>query len=144
MSARIRPSPPFIGGTSSVISNNDIIIDGLDGSELLADAQDAGSATPLKVYQVILFDGRSYILMQGVVGAKVADEFLPEFKKMARSLSRHLQSSPCTWAAPSVVPSPPPAALTATRPHPQVGTRAVLHGVVEERACKRRPTIIAG
>lgn len=73
----------------SVGSNNEITVDGLDGYEILADAEDADSGTPLKVYQVILDDDRSYILMQGLVGANVADEYLPEFETMARSLSRN-------------------------------------------------------
>jgi hypothetical protein len=74
---------------SSVTSNNAITIDGLGGYEIVADGEDADSGTSLSVYQVILFDGGSYILMQGLVGANVADEYLPEFKSMARSLTRN-------------------------------------------------------
>ncbi len=73
---------------SSVTATNAITIDGLDGYELAADAEDADSGTPLVVYQVILFDEGSYFLMQGLVGAKVSAEYLPEFKAMARSLTR--------------------------------------------------------
>ena len=43
----------------------------------------------LRVYQVMLFESESYILLQGLVGEKLADEFLPEFKAMARSLVRN-------------------------------------------------------
>jgi hypothetical protein len=74
---------------SSVISNKEITIDGLDGYEILADGKDADSGNPLKVYQVVLYDDQSYFLMQGLVGADLADEYLPEFKTMARSLSRN-------------------------------------------------------
>ena len=74
---------------SSVTFNNEITIDGLDGYEIVADAEDADSRTPLTVYQVVLFDDRSYILMQGLVGADVSGEYLPEFKAMARSLTRN-------------------------------------------------------
>lgn len=73
---------------SSVTTTNAITIDGLDGYELVADAEDADSGTPLIVYQVILFDDDSYVLIQGLVGAKVSAEYLPEFKAMARSLTR--------------------------------------------------------
>ena len=73
---------------SSVTATNAITIDGLDGYELVADAEDADSGTPLVVYQVILFDDGSYLLIQGLVGAKVSAEYLPEFKAMAHSLTR--------------------------------------------------------
>ncbi len=68
-------------------------IDGLDGYELLANAEDSGSGTPLAVYQVILFDDNSYLLMQGIVGAKTKTKYLPEFKAMARSLKRKRKST---------------------------------------------------
>ena len=74
---------------SSVTETNAITIDGLDGYELVADAEDADSGTPLVVYQVILFDDRSYLLIQGLVGAKVSAEYLPEFKAMAHSLMQN-------------------------------------------------------
>jgi hypothetical protein len=38
------------------------------------------------VYQVMLFLDESYVLMVGFVGKDLADDFLPDFKKMARSL----------------------------------------------------------
>ncbi|MBN2448120.1 MAG: hypothetical protein JXO22_15430 [Phycisphaerae bacterium] len=72
----------------SVKSTDAIAIDDLDGYESIAEAQDAESGTPLVIYQVMLFDQGSYILMQGLVGAELRDEYLPEFKEMARSLRR--------------------------------------------------------
>jgi hypothetical protein len=73
----------------SVKSTSAITIDGRCGYESLAEAQDAESAAPLAVYQVILFDGDSYLLMMlGRVGAELRDEYLPEFKAMALSLKR--------------------------------------------------------
>jgi hypothetical protein len=71
-----------------VKSIDTITIDGLDGFESLAEAEEDLSGTPLIVYQVILFDEGSYILMQGHVGTKLRDDFLPEFKAIARSLRR--------------------------------------------------------
>ena len=73
---------------NSVTFNNEITIDGLDGYEIVAVAEDVDSGTPLTVYQVILFDDASYILMQGLVGSNIADEYLPEFKAMARSMTQ--------------------------------------------------------
>jgi hypothetical protein len=69
-------------------STHAINIDGLDGYESLAEAEDAESGAPLIVYQVILFDEGSYILMHGLVGTELRDEYLPEFKAMARSFQR--------------------------------------------------------
>jgi hypothetical protein len=36
----------------------------------------------------MLFEDDSYVLVQGLVGAELADGYLPEFKAMARSLKR--------------------------------------------------------
>lgn len=74
---------------SSVTSNSEIKINGLEGYEIVADAEDADSGTALKVYQVVLYAEGSYILMQGLVGVTVADQYLPEFKTMARSFTRN-------------------------------------------------------
>jgi hypothetical protein len=71
-----------------VKSTEAVTIDGLDGYEALALAEDAKGGGPMAVYQVMLFDGSGYILMQGIMGAAHVDEYLPEFKAMARSLSR--------------------------------------------------------
>ena len=71
-----------------VKSVDPITIDGLDGFESLAEAEEELSGTPLIVYQVMLFDEGSYILMQGHVGTKLRDDFLPEFKTITRSLRR--------------------------------------------------------
>jgi hypothetical protein len=72
----------------SVPTTTAIKIDGLDGYEMTADAKDLTSDTPLVVYQVMLFDDRSYILMQGLVGTKVRAEYLSAFQSMARSFKR--------------------------------------------------------
>ncbi len=74
----------------SVTSTQPITIDGLDGFESLADAEEDDSAAPLILYQVMLFDGASYIAIVGRVRADASDEYLPEFRAMARSLRRKL------------------------------------------------------
>ena len=71
-----------------VKSTDAITIDGLDGYESLAAAEDAKGGGPMAVYQVMLFDEGGYILMQGIMGAAHLEEYLPEFKAMARSLTR--------------------------------------------------------
>jgi hypothetical protein len=72
----------------TVTSIEPISIDSLTGFELLADARDEESKTPLILYQVILFDEAGYILIQGLVGAELQEGYLAEFKSVARSLRR--------------------------------------------------------
>lgn len=72
----------------TVKSTDAITIDNLEGYESLAEAEHVGSGTPLSIYQVILFDEGSYILVTGQVGSELRDMYLPEFKAMARSLQR--------------------------------------------------------
>lgn len=57
----------------------------LDGFVAIADAVDKGSATPLTVYQVILFSGDWYLRMLGVVGTADEKKYLPAFEKMVQS-----------------------------------------------------------
>jgi hypothetical protein len=40
------------------------------------------------IYQAILFDGRDYYLMQGLVSRERAPQHLPSFKEMAKSFRR--------------------------------------------------------
>jgi hypothetical protein len=72
----------------SVITTDAITIDGLDGYEIVAEAKDTTSGTPITVYQVMLFENKSYVLIQGIVGTTIRDEYLPEFKAMARSFNQ--------------------------------------------------------
>jgi hypothetical protein len=72
----------------SIQSTNPITIDGLDGYEVFAEGNDEKSDIPVLVYQAMLFDNDSYILMVGLVGSEVKDDYLSEFKSMARSFRR--------------------------------------------------------
>jgi hypothetical protein len=72
----------------AIKSTEPITVDGLEGYESLAEAEHDGSGAPLVVYQVMLFDDGAYILMTALVGSELRDEYLPEFKAMARSLKR--------------------------------------------------------
>jgi hypothetical protein len=73
---------------NSITTTAPITIDGFDAYEIVADAKDLTSDTPITVYQVMLFDEKSYVLIQGFVGTKVVNEYLPEFQAMARSFTK--------------------------------------------------------
>jgi hypothetical protein len=73
---------------AQMLTNEPITIDGLGGSEIEATARHTKSGTSLLVYQVILFDGETYILMQGRSGATTRSEYLPAFKTLAKSFRR--------------------------------------------------------
>jgi len=72
----------------TLTSTDPITIAGLSGYESLATGEEDKSGTPLFFYQVILFDGDNYVRMVGMVGTELRDEYLPEFKAMARSLRK--------------------------------------------------------
>ncbi|HEX7242376.1 MAG TPA: hypothetical protein VF263_18960 [Longimicrobiaceae bacterium] len=63
-------------------------VDGLDAYEIVADATDRKSGTPVKVYQVMALEGRKLYLLQGLVGAGRAAEYLPEFRRLTGSFRR--------------------------------------------------------
>ena len=72
----------------TIRSTSAITIDGLEGFETLATAFDERSRTPLLLYQVFLVDGRSYVLIQGLVGRELESTYVPVFRAAARSLVR--------------------------------------------------------
>lgn len=63
-------------------------IDGAAAYELVADAVDAEDGKPVKLYQMVLAEGRHYILIQGFAAPDRAAEVIPEFREVARSLRR--------------------------------------------------------
>lgn len=71
-----------------IVSTAPITVDDLPGFESEARARLPGSGEPMFVYQVILFDGDSYYLIQGLAGDRFREEYLPEFRESARSLER--------------------------------------------------------
>lgn len=60
---------------------------GLPAYEITADANDRGTGTPLRIYQLVALDDARYFLVQGLVGATQAERFLPEFRQLATSLT---------------------------------------------------------
>ena len=65
-----------------------VVIDGLSGFVTHATAVGQGAATPLTLYQVILFEPGGYYVVQGVSPAVTQAEHLPLFEAMATSLRR--------------------------------------------------------
>lgn len=70
------------------VSGQPISIDGITGFELFADARHADTSLPMRVYQVVLPEGSQYILIRGLVRADQAEEFIPQFQAVTRSLRR--------------------------------------------------------
>jgi hypothetical protein len=71
-----------------LLSGRPITVDGLAGWELVADAADVKSGIALRVYQLVLRDGKRYFMAQGLVEAARGDEFVEEFRKVAGSFGR--------------------------------------------------------
>jgi len=71
------------------LSGREITIGGLTAWELLADAKDKKSGTPVRLYQVIAPDGGGgYFIVQGLVGAGRADEMILEFRRVTESFRK--------------------------------------------------------
>jgi len=77
---------------NSLSSHEPVIIDGLNNYETAAAGKDAGSSTALALHQLMLFDAGRYFIMVGLLGAELRDEFLPEFKSLARSFKRQSET----------------------------------------------------
>lgn len=72
----------------AVETSNKVVVDGLEGYEIIAGAKDRDSGEPMTVYQTMLFDGDTYYLMQGIISRRAGDAHLPAFKEMAASFKR--------------------------------------------------------
>lgn len=68
--------------------SNKIVIDDLDGYEITAKAKDKKSGRSMVIYQAMLFEGRNYFLVQGLVSDKNRQPYLEIFKEMAKTLER--------------------------------------------------------
>lgn len=68
------------------MSGEPIEVQGAPGYEItaLGTAPDAG--IPVVLYQAIVLHEESYYVVQGFVGADLADVYVPEFKKITRSM----------------------------------------------------------
>lgn len=70
-----------------IFTNSPIGVDGMEGVEIHARAE-SDSGALVTIFQAILFDGRSYIRMVGIVRPQQYDQFFREFQDMAHSLKR--------------------------------------------------------
>lgn len=68
------------------IQGESVEVAGRPAYEITAKAKDLKSGESLSVYQLVIVEGATYYLMQGMVGKSKFDEYLPEFRAIARSL----------------------------------------------------------
>ena len=68
-------------------SEGPMTIDRLPGYEIVASAKDADSGASIVVYQAIVVKDDVYYLVQGLVGAASSEKYVPEFRRVANSLS---------------------------------------------------------
>lgn len=74
-----------------VESTQEIRIDGLDGLETIAEGV-SDTDVPTVLYQVVLFDGASYWIAQGLVRGSARETFLPLFRQAAKGFRREWTS----------------------------------------------------
>ena len=74
-----------------IVSRKKTIVDGLPAYELIADAADRRSGTPMRLYQVIATDPGGYYIMQGLAGSDRANAFLAQFRGMTQSFRRTMK-----------------------------------------------------
>jgi hypothetical protein len=68
------------------IQGESVKVAGRSAYEITAKARDFKSGQALSVYQLVFVEGETYYLVQGMVGESQFDEYLPEFRAIARSL----------------------------------------------------------
>jgi len=72
----------------SITATNQVTIDNLEGLECLAEGFDTDLNKPVSLYQVMLFDGNRYYLMQGFSPPAERDTHIRSFRIMALSFTR--------------------------------------------------------
>jgi hypothetical protein len=63
-------------------------LDGLEAYELEANATDAQTGRPIRIYQTIAPDPGGYYIIQGIVSLTRATAVVPEFKAVTRTFRR--------------------------------------------------------
>lgn len=63
-----------------------LTVDGVPAFELLATAADRRTGTPLRIYQLMISDGKGYFLAQGMVGVAKGDTYIAQFREISESL----------------------------------------------------------
>ena len=70
-------------------SEQEITLNNLNGYEIIAVGKDIKSGEEITLYQVILLDSDAYYyVMQGQVNASLDEQYLSQFKELARSFNR--------------------------------------------------------
>ena len=72
----------------SDVYGREVTVNGLAAYELAAVGVDLKSGISMRIYQMVIADGARYFLVQGFVGESRANEFLPQFREVAESLTR--------------------------------------------------------
>lgn len=75
-------------------SDSAVVVDGLEGRELIAEAADAKTGRPVGVYQLLLADGTTYYIAQGFVLKSRLKEMLPVFRSVTGSFHRVAPARP--------------------------------------------------
>jgi hypothetical protein len=73
---------------SEVLSERSFTLGGLPAHEFVVAARERKTGRSLQVYQALVVDGDRIFLMQGLVGAGNAEEFIPQFREIAHSFRR--------------------------------------------------------
>jgi len=71
-----------------VLSERALTLGGLPAYELVVAARDRRTGASMKVYQALVVDGDRFFLVQGLVAAENAEEFIPQFREIAHSFRR--------------------------------------------------------
>ncbi len=71
-----------------IVSTDPITINGLQGYEIIANAVDPSTDKPIVMYHVMLFEGQTYYIIQGLVGSSARSKYLLEFQKIATSFRK--------------------------------------------------------
>ena len=72
----------------SGVKGQRIQLDGLEAYELEANASDARTGRPVRIYQVLAPDRSGYFIIQGFVSPTRADDMIPEFKAVSATFRR--------------------------------------------------------
>jgi hypothetical protein len=86
--AELRASQTTLTKSVGNFTGRMVQIDSLDAYELEAEAIDARSGVPMRLYQVIVPDETGYFVAQGLSRADRAAELFPEFKAVTASFRR--------------------------------------------------------
>lgn len=74
-----------------VTQSTPVKIGNLSGYATTAKGEGEDTATPLTVYQVLLFDTSGYCLIQGIAPSAEKDAYMPLFEKMSKSFKMKLR-----------------------------------------------------